>query len=396
MKNRDFIITGLQSWDIPIGSNAIDIAKEIARQNRVLYVNGPLDMMTIYRNKPTAETRRRMQVLKKKRNPLRKISDTLWVLDFPFYVWSINGLPDGVLFDVFNRANNKKIFAYIKKVADELGFKDAIHFIDNDIYRSFYSKEMLHSKLSVYYRRDNVQPYAYWKKHAVRLEPKLIGKSDLVVCNSPQLAHYSKKFNKESFDVGQGVDLSAYNTDIPLPVPEALTSIKGPRIGYIGDINSMRLDADLLYELAKSKPAYSFVLIGNEDKVFAGHALHQLENVYFTGSIPKAEVPVYMNALDVCLNPQLVNEITIGNYPRKVDEYLALGKPVIATKTDTMELFSDHVYLCSSLADYQQAVEKALAENTDQRRQERILFARSHSWENNVKNIYQSIQAHLK
>lgn len=51
MKGKDFIITGLQSWDIPIGSNAIDIAKEIAKHNRVLYVNSPLDMMTIYRNK---------------------------------------------------------------------------------------------------------------------------------------------------------------------------------------------------------------------------------------------------------------------------------------------------------------------------------------------------------
>lgn len=45
-----------------------------------------------------------------------------------------------------------------------------------------------------------------------------------------------------------------------------------------------------------------------------------------------------MSHFDVCMNPQLVNEITIGNYPRKVDEYLALGKPVIATKTLTMDL----------------------------------------------------------
>ena len=53
MRNQDFIITGLQSWDIPVGSNAIDIAKEISNNNRVLYVNSPLDVMTIYRNKPT-------------------------------------------------------------------------------------------------------------------------------------------------------------------------------------------------------------------------------------------------------------------------------------------------------------------------------------------------------
>ncbi|MBS1510976.1 MAG: glycosyltransferase [Bacteroidetes bacterium] len=392
MKEKDFIITGLQSWDIPIGSNAIDIAKQIAKHNRVLYVNSPLDIMTMFRNKPTPETQRRMQVYRKQQEPLRKINDHLWVLDFPFYVWSINGLPDGFLFDIFNKANNKKIFQYIKKVADELGFKNPVHFIDNDIYRSFYSKEILKPALSVYYRRDNVQPYAYWKKHAVRLEPKIIGKSDVVVCNSPQLAHYAQQFNQKSSDVGQGVDLSAYDPAAVYPLPAALQHIPQPRIGYIGDINSMRLDAGLIYALAKSKPHYSFVMTGSEDKVFAAHALHQLPNVYFTGSIPKKDVPEYMHALDVCLNPQLVNEITAGNYPRKVDEYLAMGKPVIATATDTMQLFKDHVYLCNNLEDYQQAIEKALLENTPENKQCRIAFARSHTWENNVQQIYNRIE----
>jgi len=396
MKGRDFIITGLQSWDIPIGSNAIDIAKQIAKHNRVLYVNSPLDMMTMYRNKPTAETRRRLQVLKKQKDPLRQINKNLWVLDFPFYVWSINGLPDGFLFDIFNKANNKKIFNYTGKVAHELGFTNPVHFIDNDIYRSFYAKEILKPVLSVYYRRDNVQPYAYWKKHAVRLEPKLIGKSDLVVCNSPQLADYALSYNQKSSDVGQGVDLSAYDPAMNFPIPDLLKKIPAPRIGYIGDINSMRLDADLIYELAKSKPGYSFVMIGNEDKVFAAHALHTLKNVHFTGSIPKSKVPEYMNALDVCLNPQLVNEITIGNYPRKVDEYLAMGKPVIATRTKTMELFSDHVYLCDSLEQYQAAVEKALTQNTAENKHYRIQFAKSHSWENNVAAIYNQIEKNLK
>lgn len=396
MKGKDFIITGLQSWDIPIGSNAIDIAKQIAKDNRVLYVNSPLDMMTIYKKKPTADTSHRFDVWKKKKDPLRKINDNLWVLDFPFYVWSINGLPDGPLFDVLNKVNNKKIFSYTKKVADKLGFKNPVHFIDNDIYRSFYSKDILHPSLSVYYRRDNVQPYAYWKKHAGRLEPKLIGKSDLVVCNSPQLAEYAASFNKESNDVGQGVDLSAYDPSMNFTIPEALQKIPKPIIGYIGDINSMRLDADLIYELAKSKPNYSFVMIGGEDKVFAAHALHSLKNVYFPGSIPKNSVPQYMNALDVCLNPQLVNEITIGNYPRKVDEYLALGKPVIATTTKTMELFREHVYLCSSLEEYKAAVEKALADNSEESKARRIQFAKSHSWENNVNAIYNQIEKHLK
>jgi glycosyltransferase involved in cell wall biosynthesis len=396
MKGRDFIITGLQPWDLPIGSNAIDIARIISRDNRVLYVNSALDHMTVWRNDQSVVNQHRMEVLKNKKENLRKISDSLWVLDFPFTVWSVNGLPDGTIFDLFNRLNNKKIFGYVRNKAGELNFRDYIHFIDNDIYRSFYSKKYLNPSVSVYYRRDNLLAFGWWNKHAGRLEPELIRKSDVVVCNSPQLAGYARSFNHMSFDVGQGVDLSAYDQALKFSFPGEFESIPGPRIGYIGDINSLRLDADLICGLAKSKPDYSFIMIGGEDKLFASHELHTLKNVYFTGSVHKAAVPKYMAALDICLNPQLLNEITNGNYPRKVDEYLAMGKPVIATKTATMELFRDHVYLCSGLAEYQDAIEKALLDRSEESAASRIDFARSHSWENNVNNIYTRINEFLQ
>ncbi len=136
MTGRDFIITGLQSWDIPIGSNAIDIAKEMAVNNRVLYVNSPLDQMTIHRKKSAPELQQRFAVYRKEKNPLRQISENLWVLDFPFSIWSVNQLPDGLLFDFFNRRNNKKMFDFIRKIAVELNFREVIQFIANDIYRS--------------------------------------------------------------------------------------------------------------------------------------------------------------------------------------------------------------------------------------------------------------------
>ena len=180
-----------------------------------------------------------------------------------------------------------------------------------------------------------------------------------------------------------------------IPQPPDLSAINEPRIGYIGDINSARLDADLLYNLAKSRPDYSFVMVGGEDRTFEKHALHSLKNVYFTGRIPKSRVPEYMTALNVCLNPQVLNEITNGNYPRKVDEYLAMGKPVVATRTATMELFRDHCHLCSSLDEYREAVDNAIRETDPEQIKSRILFARSHSWQNNVQQIYRYISENL-
>lgn len=396
MANRDFIITGLQSWDIPIGSNAIDIARELSTDNRVLYVNSPLDMMTILRNRRNKLKDQRNEVLRGRSHPLRKVGKRLWVLDFPFFIWSVNGLPDGRLFDVFNRWNNRRIFRYVQQIADRLGFVHPIQIIDNDIYRSYYSKELLDARMTVYYRRDNLQPFPYWKKHVGRLEPGLIAKSDLVVCNSPQLASYAKNFNPDSYDIGQGVDLSAYDPALEHSIPAEIARIPTPRVGYIGDINSLRLDPDLIFNVARARPGYSFILTGGEDEVFSRHPLHRLPNVYFTGSVAKYRVPSFIAAMDVCMNPQQVNDITIGNYPRKVDEYLAMGKPVLATRTPAMELFREHVFLCDTMDDFIRSADEALRSDTKEMCAARIRFAQSHSWRNNVNTLSNLIEKHLK
>lgn len=75
-----------------------------------------------------------------------------------------------------------------------------------------------------------------------------------------------------------------------------------------------------------------------------------------------------MAHFDVCINPQSVNDITIGNYPRKVDEYLALGKPVVATKTKTMEIFNGYVYNCTGADEYVQSIRAALEKDTTEER----------------------------
>ena len=159
----------------------------------------------------------------------------------------------------------------------------------------------------------------------------------------------------------------------------------------MGWITSLRLDANLLYEVAASLN-YSFVLVGGEDDLFKKHPLHTLDNVYFLGEKPQTETVNYMAHFDVCINPQLINNITIGNYPRKVDEYLALGKPVVATRTETMRIFNDYVWNCTNKREYLYAINQALSEANDRdKQQKRIAFAHTHSWANSVNKLYKAI-----
>ena len=64
IRNRDFIIIGLQALDSRIGSNCINIAEEIARHNRVLYVNYPLDRLTLIRERKDPLIQKRKRICK--------------------------------------------------------------------------------------------------------------------------------------------------------------------------------------------------------------------------------------------------------------------------------------------------------------------------------------------
>ncbi len=154
---------------------------------------------------------------------------------------------------------------------------------------------------------------------------------------------------------------------------------------------SLRLDIEVLVYLAEQRPDWSIVLVGPEDEAFKASKLHQITNVHFLGSKPMEALPSYLNHFDVALNPQKLNEVTIGNYPRKIDEYLAMGKPTVATLTKAMDVFKDYTYLAETKEDYLKLVERALQENSLEKEQARSVFARSHTWENNVHEIYNSM-----
>lgn len=395
MVNKDIIIIGQQAWDTEIGSNCKNIAEELAKHNRVLYINSPLDRLTKYRNANDPKVKRRLAVINKQISGLVPVAENLWNFYPDCLVESINWINNKTLFNFFNKRNNLKFANAIKVPLEELGFKNFILFNDSEMFKGFYLNDFLKPDLSIYYSRDYMLAVDYWKKHGERLEPLLMAKSDICMANSVYLTDCCSQYNQNSYYIGQGCDLDIFKEDKDSPAPLELAAINAPIIGYVGAMQSLRLDIALIEYIAMNREDWTIVLVGPEDEEFKKSRLHQLKNVVFTGSKNFNSLPRYIQSFDVCINPQLINQVTIGNYPRKVDEYLAMGKPTIATKTRAMDLFKDHVYLADTKEEYIVNIERALAEDSEALQLSRKAFAESHTWENCISTMYESIQLNL-
>ncbi len=393
IKNRDIVVVGIQAWDIEIGSNCKNIALEFAKHNRVLYVNPPLDRATLRRDKQNEKIQKRLRIKNGKEDGLVKLDENLWNLYPESMTESINWIPFHSVFKALNRRNARLFSRDIKKAMEELGFEDILLFNDSSMFLGLHLKEFLTPESYTYYMRDYLIKVPYWQKHGERIEPQVIQNADTVVNNSTLYTEYGLEYNLHSYMVGQGCDVSLFNDEQDeIQIPKEFNGIPKPILGYVGYLTSMRLDLDLIEHMAKTKKEWSIVLVGPEDDDFRNSKLHELDNVFFLGKKDASQLPAYVKGFDIAMNPQVVNDWTIGNYPRKIDEYLAMGKPTLATRTKAMQMFSEHVYLANTKEEYLRLAQKALDENSRELIEARIEFAKSHTWENNVKAIYEAIR----
>ena len=91
-----------------------------------------------------------------------------------------------------------------------------------------------------------------------------------------------------------------------------------------------RFDTELLDEIAKMRPEWSFVMVGPVVKI-SDEDLPKRRNIHYLGPKKYEQLPSYLASWDVALMPFAMNESTQFISPTKTPEYLAGGKPVVST-----------------------------------------------------------------
>lgn len=393
---KPYIVLAAQEWQLNLGSNARNLAMEFSKVAPVLYVNPPIDINTIRKDFKSSHSRSRIKRALGFKKNIMQAANNLWVLTPATVGISINWLRNKNIFDILNKYNAKRYFKTLQKAINFLGWQenDCIVFNDSMMFNGSCLPDYFQSRLNFYYIRDNLIEHPYYQRHGDRAEAATIKNADAVFANSAYLADYAKAANTLSFDIGQGCELDIYDANKDYAVPKDVAAIPHPRIGYVGFLTGERLDINLLEQIATERKDWQLVLIGPEEIMFQQSKLHHMKNVHFPGTKKVDELPSYLNHIDVCINPQLINPLTVGNYPRKIDEYLAMGKPTVATDTPAMKMFLPYVHLATGVSQYISAIEKALEPVEQESVNAAIAFAKSHTWQSCVDKIF-SIQNQL-
>jgi len=120
------------------------------------------------------------------------------------------------------------------------------------------------------------------------------------------------------------------------------------------------------------------------------------------GGRPYEQLPGYLKAINVCLLPHRLNQYTHNMFPMKFFEYLAAGKPVVATALDAIKDFTDVHYRCGSPEEFENGITVALAEDHMQEEQKRFAVAQKYTWDSRIGSMseligkYQAEHSHAR
>jgi len=206
--------------------------------------------------------------------------------------------------------------------------------------------------------REYAPPRSAQRLALHRTYERLVRASDLLVANNPCLLAEWRSAQPAQRLVRNAVDAAAF-ASLP-PEPACLAGVARPRLAYAGNLR-LRLQPDLFRAVAAAFPRATLLLAGVGGEALAPH-LAGLANVRFVGALPSRDVAPFLMHADVLLMPHVVGALTDSMDPQKLNEYLASGRPVVATPVAGAREQGDLVALANDRDGFVAAVGAALRE----------------------------------
>jgi glycosyltransferase involved in cell wall biosynthesis len=304
----------------------------------------------------------------------REAAPNLWVFTLPIV------LPFFQMSGLINRVNNAFLLPVLRAQIRRLHFQSPILWTYTPHSADFVGR--LGEKAAIYECVDDFTASKGLVNGDVvrRLERRLIGSVDLLIATTPELAAIKHKGARRVVTAPNGAEVEhfAHAADSSLPAASPFTDLRHPVVGFLGSLNYW-IDTALLVRRAETHPEWMLALVGPHDLLGNIAPLGGLPNVVMTGRVPYEEVPDYVRAFDVCLNPYILDNVAEGCSPIKLYEYLATGKPIVSVDMPEARRFEGLIRIARDSDDFIAQVEAAIAAD-DGLAQKRMTEASHHSW----------------
>lgn len=397
LRGQTIFVLGTSKFDGPDQSASYNIARQLAKENFVYYVDYPFTLKDYYTFRGSDQIKKRKQYLSPFSDGVVSTDlENLKVIIVPPLL-SINFLPEGILYRKLLAFNEWLIRSRIKKV---IKAQNISAFIYINSFNFHYPRiaDTLNPSLTIYHCVDPmIIPYDM--KHGIISEDDLVKKSDLVICTSRKLYDQKKLQNPNTAFIPNATNISHISKALleELPINDHLSGIKRPVIGYAGAIER-RFDYELLKEVVSRNRDKSFVLAGQVSHEFVPDWLSHTENVILTGRLAYEDLPGLIKGFDVAIIPFKKDEVSRTIFPLKLFEYLGAGKPVVATNfnPDLEEFTHGLVNFCEDALSFSNALELALNNNDHDEKQRRVELAKENSWDKRGQQIADLIEENIR
>jgi glycosyltransferase involved in cell wall biosynthesis len=174
------------------------------------------------------------------------------------------------------------------------------------------------------------------RERLVAAEDVLAREVETTVCSEVLRDRWFERYGVIPAVIHNGVDVEAHARAHPRDLPGS-----PPHAVYVGTLHHERLDLTLVTRLAASNEV-TIHLVGPDhlDDRSRG-LLQQVDGINLHGRVPHTDIPQWMASADVLICPHRVDAFTLSLDAIKSFEYLASGRPVVATPTSGFQSLAD-------------------------------------------------------
>lgn len=389
LSGYDIVCVSWVAWEhVPLVMH--QMMRRLATCNRVVFVDPPVSRATLVPH-PSQWPDIQRAIALHQAGPER-VADGLWVYRPPPIP-----LPFGHS-DVVDRISRRRLMRALRQTIGRLDFSRPIVWAYDAL--AFEPDGSLGERLVCYDCNDDVSSFARFAHKRAGLQRRerwFCQRADLVLTTSRALYRKQAAINPKAYYFPSGIDLEAYRgaraSTAPLPID--IARLPAPRIGYVGSMTNYRIAWSWLHHVAARHPTWSFVLIGPQ-RERPPASIRKLANVHFLGPRSPEQLPAYIKGFDVGIIPYQGEAFLQSCQPTKTFEYLAMGKPVVATAMPELEALGALVGMASDRHQFDAQIEAGLVvSQAPELVQQRLAAAEAVTWAARVEGTSDLILARL-